>query len=81
MISCRGGSGNHHIFINLWAYEVIHGANPFVYLGPYRSMHLRKHHSQGRLMAEWLSSWALQQPRVLPVQILGTDLARLITPC
>ena len=32
--------------------------------------------------AEWLSLHApLQQPRVSPVQILGTDLALLIKPC
>ena len=33
-------------------------------------------------MAEWLSLCALtQRPMVLPVQILGTDLAPFIRPC
>ena len=33
-------------------------------------------------VAEWLSSHApLQQPRVLPVKILGADMAPLIRPC
>ena len=33
-------------------------------------------------MAEWLSSRPpLWLPRVLPVQILGTDIAPLVRPC
>ena len=43
---------------------------------------IEKQEARASPVAEWLNSHTLlQRPRVLPVRILGTDMALIVKPC
>ena len=70
-------------FSGLGDYRILVVFSGKEFVSPVELVVLARCPSQGAgPVAEWLSSRTpLQQPRALPVRILGTDMAPLIKPC